>query len=344
MKKKKEDMKIKKEVGMNKQKDKIYKDEVINKNSMLLGDLKRSPDEFYFKETLVFIDETFLEKLSKHFGKNKYLKFDKILFFEDYLDRFIGYTLNPNIESTNNFPLNSEDATSLSNFDKSENVVSINGGVISNTTIPGCSLGGNNLLLRKCLSNVNITLDSDLDILDICLSLEPNGTFLISYPFFFNNSSTSFGKFSSDRNFGSLLEEDIFFFSNEFGSICQNRKDSCFCELRKIIFRDIFDTDSCSEQFQNLPYHDSCSFESRSSSADFRVCNNVISDINSHKLRGECEIFKSFSLQSIKEILLFPKKPGKFFRQNFITCVLYKGKEKVDMIELYRKKFKGLIK
>ena len=31
-------------------------------------------------EVLIFIDETFLEKLSKHLGKGKYLKFDKVLF------------------------------------------------------------------------------------------------------------------------------------------------------------------------------------------------------------------------------------------------------------------------
>src|SRR3989344_8151388 len=37
-------------------------------------------------------------------------------------------------------------------------------------------------------------------------------------------------------------------------------------------------------------------------------------------------------------ILLFAKEPARFFRQNFVTCVLYKGKEKVDVID--RKDFK----
>jgi len=37
-------------------------------------------------------------------------------------------------------------------------------------------------------------------------------------------------------------------------------------------------------------------------------------------------------------ILLFAKDPARFFRQNFVTCVLYKGKEKVDVID--RKDFK----
>ena len=37
-------------------------------------------------------------------------------------------------------------------------------------------------------------------------------------------------------------------------------------------------------------------------------------------------------------ILLFAKEPSKFIRQNFITCVLYKGKERVNVID--RKDFK----
>ena len=41
-------------------------------------------------------------------------------------------------------------------------------------------------------------------------------------------------------------------------------------------------------------------------------------------------------------VLLFAKNPSKFFRQNFVACVLYKGKEKVNIID--RKDFKeGLI-
>lgn len=62
---------------------KVYKSQKINNTSIYPGDLKRSPDESFFGETLIFIDETFLEKLSKHFGNGKYLKFDKILFAEN---------------------------------------------------------------------------------------------------------------------------------------------------------------------------------------------------------------------------------------------------------------------
>ena len=58
---------------------KVYKLVTAGNNSMYPGDPQGSPDESFLRETLVFIDETFLEKLSKHFGNGKYLKFDKIL-------------------------------------------------------------------------------------------------------------------------------------------------------------------------------------------------------------------------------------------------------------------------
>jgi len=60
-------------------KQKVYKLGDYNNNSIFPGNPQELPDESFFRETLVFIDETFLEKLSKHFGNGKYLKFDKIL-------------------------------------------------------------------------------------------------------------------------------------------------------------------------------------------------------------------------------------------------------------------------
>jgi uncharacterized LabA/DUF88 family protein len=67
--------------------NKVYKAKSSNYNSILPGDLKRSPDESFsnknLRETLIFIDEAFLSKLSKHFGGGKYVRFDKILFAQD---------------------------------------------------------------------------------------------------------------------------------------------------------------------------------------------------------------------------------------------------------------------
>ena len=65
-------------------------------------------------------------------------------------------------------------------------------------------------------------------------------------------------------------------------------------------------------------------------------------EINISKVISVKEILINLSLGIIRNkkfrlnnagILLFAKEPNKFFRQNFITCVLYKGKEKVDIID-----------
>ena len=63
---------------------KIYKSGGINiisslrTVSILPGNLKGLPDEsFSMNNTLIFIDEGFLSKLSKYFGEGKYLKFDR---------------------------------------------------------------------------------------------------------------------------------------------------------------------------------------------------------------------------------------------------------------------------
>jgi uncharacterized LabA/DUF88 family protein len=61
--------------------NKAYKGGNFNNNNMLPGNPNGLPDESFFSsETLVFIDEAFLSKLSKYFGKGKYLKFDRISF------------------------------------------------------------------------------------------------------------------------------------------------------------------------------------------------------------------------------------------------------------------------
>ena len=61
---------------------KVYKDKRFNIN-MLPGDPLGSPDESFFKETLVFIDANFLSKLSKYFGNGKYLVYDLVKFSEN---------------------------------------------------------------------------------------------------------------------------------------------------------------------------------------------------------------------------------------------------------------------
>ncbi len=44
---------------------------------MIPGDPTGSPDEFFnMEKTLVLLDSGFLSKLSKHFGKGKYIEYD----------------------------------------------------------------------------------------------------------------------------------------------------------------------------------------------------------------------------------------------------------------------------
>ncbi len=79
---------------------KAYKDIKTNNNSMLPGDLKRSPDDCF-----IFIDDGFLSKLSKYFGGGKYLKFDKVSFAmsiankQNFNCKHIYYYLAPPFQS-----------------------------------------------------------------------------------------------------------------------------------------------------------------------------------------------------------------------------------------------------
>lgn len=64
----------------------VFKPKNHDNTNMLPGNLQGLPDESFF-ETIVFIDEAFLSKLSKYFGKGKYLKFDRFLFAKSLAER-----------------------------------------------------------------------------------------------------------------------------------------------------------------------------------------------------------------------------------------------------------------
>lgn len=213
-----------------------------------------------------------------------------------YLNKLSGYDINLNLERINNLPLNSDSFISFNNFHNKEKIDSIRGGVILNTIIPECSLGGNNFLFRKCLSKVNIILDSDFAISEMSLSFEPREILLILYPFSFSNLSTPIGKFSSEINFNLFLEKCISFFSNKFRSICQNRKNSFFFKLREIIFKNFFNTYTCSKKLHNLPDHNSRSLENRFSIAYLAIYYDEFINIYFHFFIEGKEIYKSLDL------------------------------------------------
>lgn len=68
------------------------------------------------------------------------------------------------------------------------------------------------------------------------------------------------------------------------GSIVQSCFNMLFGKCWKIIFDDFLSGYISSKQFKNLPEHDSCAFESRSSSANLAVRDNVLVDFNSHEI------------------------------------------------------------
>ncbi|MEK6844490.1 MAG: NYN domain-containing protein [Nanoarchaeota archaeon] len=59
---------------------KTYKEAIDNNINMNPGNPKGLPDESLFQNTIVFIDEAFLSKLSKFLGEGKYIKFDRSVF------------------------------------------------------------------------------------------------------------------------------------------------------------------------------------------------------------------------------------------------------------------------
>jgi len=71
-----EENKIKEKNEVN---EKVYKEGENYNPSMLPGNSQGLPDES-FSETVILVDEAFLNKLSKHFGNGKYIKFDKVNF------------------------------------------------------------------------------------------------------------------------------------------------------------------------------------------------------------------------------------------------------------------------
>lgn len=62
--------------------NKLYKHECNNNINMLPGDPSGSPDE-----SLVFLDEGFVYKLSKHFGGENPIKFDRIKFAKNLTEK-----------------------------------------------------------------------------------------------------------------------------------------------------------------------------------------------------------------------------------------------------------------
>jgi len=194
-------------------KHKIYKVQDINNNSMRPGDHNRSPDES-FNKTLIFIDDGFLAKLSKYFGKGKYLKFDRINLAknlakkENLFCEQIFYYLAPPFQS--GFPT-SEETLKKEGYDKfvrklKERKVIIREGRCQRLKIDNVfkyKQKAVDVFLAMDLTNVSIKfpavkkiiiIASDSDFVPVIKNLEENGVKTILYTYYDKKRNTNFSR------------------------------------------------------------------------------------------------------------------------------------------------------
>ena len=201
--------------------EKIYKPQQNNDISMLPGDLKRSPDEFFsenikikLRDTLVFIDESFLSKLSKHFGHGKYLKFDKKIFAinltrkEKLFCKNVFYYLAPPFQSE---PPTKEEELKKEGHDKFVKKLRDGGIIVREGRCQRLKCDGNfvykqkavDVLLAMDLTNVPIKypqikniilISSDSDFVPVIENLKENGISAILYTYYEKARDTPFSR------------------------------------------------------------------------------------------------------------------------------------------------------
>ncbi len=206
--------KIKIKRGIEEQR-KIYKVEIAKNSSILPGDLQGSPDEsLILKDTLVFIDEAFLEKLSKHLGKGRYIKFDKVLFAKNLaknqkLDcKDIFYYTAPPFQSDN--PTKEEEKRRYG-YDKFINNLKEKGIIVREGRCQRLKIDGAfifkqkavDVLLAMDLTNVPIKypnvkkiilISSDSDFVPVLENLMTNGVKTILYTYYEKTRNTPFSR------------------------------------------------------------------------------------------------------------------------------------------------------
>ena len=153
-----------------------------------------------------------------------------------------------------------------------------------------CSL----LNSRKSSSLVTNTRFSNLENSANFPFDSPFGFDIASYPLEIKKVNKSLFTFSSNRNLVVCWDDNII---SSFGNIScelQGCFDMFFCKRDYETGDDIINRDSCFKHLQNLPDHDSGSFESRLSMANLSVCDNILIYFNSHNLDDEEEVYKYF--------------------------------------------------
>ncbi len=201
-------------IDENRPKRKIYKCLSTNNISMLPGDLQRSPDESFLRETSVFIDETFLEKLSKYFGEGEYLKFDKVNFSknlardQNLFCKHIFYYASPPFQSPSP---TKEEEKKKDGYDRFVNRLKEKGVIVREGRCQRLKIDGEftfkqkavDVLLAMDLTNVLvkfpkikriILISSDSDFVPVIKNLEENGVKTILYTYYEKKRDTPFFK------------------------------------------------------------------------------------------------------------------------------------------------------
>jgi len=193
---------------------KVYKEQRVNNINMLPGDPKGSPDESFSKDTLVFIDEAFLSKLSKYLGKGKYIKFDRMNFSvklskkEKLNLREIFFYIAPPFQSPN--PTKEEEIKkkgydSLLKKLKDKKII-VREGKCQRLKIDGNFIYNQkavDVFLAMDLTNVPIKfpnvkkiilISSDSDFVPVIKNLEENGIKTILYTYYEKNRESNFSR------------------------------------------------------------------------------------------------------------------------------------------------------
>ena len=179
----------------------------------------------------------------------------------------------------------------LKNFKTGGSSLENVGGCMRKTTIRGNFDGGNNEVFKKSLSLDNIALDS-LHANEYSFEfLMPFSAYLISMPLserdLINLASTS----SSEKNLNFNIDES--FTSEPFSCIVQGSLDMPLSQGR-VSLKDLLETLSSFQHFQNGMDRNPSPFESGLSMADFAVSHNKLINFGSHNVDNDNSIYKTF--------------------------------------------------
>ena len=219
-------------------------------------------------------------------GNHPYLVKSSLLEIRDDLK------LPPPLSSIKNPSKSSGLDLSLSKIEKDSNKdFGLSCGILNKTTENIFSFGNFEESV-KCQSLVINTLCSDLENAANLPLESPFGLDIVSNPRCVRNTSNLFFTFSSLRNLTEWDGElDIVSAPREICCILKGCQDMLFSDSWMVL-KDFFSAHSSMEHLKDLPDHDSCALESRSSTADFAVPDNVFVDFDSHIANNEKGIFK----------------------------------------------------